>query len=89
METTKSWRNVMGALDRRHNYSSQGILDNVKTIKKAGRKLIVGGITIVKLPMKTREFARIMAAELASEEERHLPETSKCGKKVVNVQVTW
>ena len=43
METTESWRNVVGALDRRHNYSSQGILDNLKTIKRAGRKLIVRG----------------------------------------------
>ena len=39
----------MGALDRRHNYSSQGILDNLKTIREAGGKMVVEGITIVKL----------------------------------------
>ena len=49
METMESWRNVMRALDRRHNYSRHGILDDLKTIKRAGRKLIVKGITIVKL----------------------------------------
>ena len=49
MEMTESWRNVMGALDRRHNYSSQGILDDLKTINGASRKLIVERITIVKL----------------------------------------
>ena len=66
METTKSVRNVMGALDRRHNYSSQGILDDLKMLKRADRKLIVEGITSLD---ETREFARIMA-ELVSKEKR-------------------
>ena len=48
METTESWRNVMGTLDKRHNYS-QGILDDLKTINGANRKLIEERITIFKL----------------------------------------
>ena len=40
METTENWRNVMATLDRRHNYSSKGILDDLKTINGANRKLI-------------------------------------------------
>ena len=48
MELTKSRRNVMGSFNRRHQYSSQGILDNLKTIKGAGRKLIVERIAVIK-----------------------------------------
>ena len=38
----------MGAFDRWHNYSRQGILDNLKTFKRAGRKIIVERITVIK-----------------------------------------
>ena len=70
METTKSWREMMGAFDRRHNYSSRGIWDKLKTIKRAGRKLIVEGIvTHSQAWMKQENLVRIMAVELLSKEE--------------------
>ena len=37
----------MGAFNRRHNNSREGILDNLKTINGEGRKFIVERITII------------------------------------------